>query len=91
MPRAGFALITIGTLLAVGAWIGAQSATYEVSGLSYLISGGVGGALCIGIGVTLLVTARLDAKNRWLSRLTETLGAASEPDPNELFRATTKV
>jgi hypothetical protein len=66
---AGFSLIGVGALLLVLGYHGVSRTPYVAEQLSYIVSGGVGGLFCLGLGATLLISADLHDEWRKLDRL----------------------
>lgn len=81
----GFALVVLGAVLVLLAFLGVSEATQVVEELSYLISGGVGGLLAIGVGIALLICADLRDEFGMLDRVEAGLRAdeVDEPPPAE--------
>jgi hypothetical protein len=57
-------------------WWGVSRAVYPASQLPYIISGGIGGALLLAFGVTLLISA--DLRDEW-QKLDEIASRLPEP------------
>ena len=70
--------IVIGALLLFAGWHGISRTAYPAEQLPYLISGGIGGALLVALGATLLISADLRDEWRKLDRIERRL-AALEP------------
>lgn len=86
---AGFTLIGLGALCLILGYLGVSDSPYVAEGLSYVMSGGIGGLFLLGAGATLLITADLHDGWRKLDRVEEalravqpvpTLSAAPAPD-----------
>ena len=72
----GAVLVALGAVLVFGAYYGMRDSRQLVEQLSYLISGGAGGLVSLGVGATLLVNAHRRAEFAWL----DTVEAALRPD-----------
>lgn len=59
-------------------WQGVSRAVYPASQLPYVISGGIGGALLLAFGATLLISA--DLRDEW-QKLDEIAARLPEPAP----------
>ncbi len=68
-PKAGWALIVLGALLVIGAYIGVSGADSEVLQLPYLVSGGIGGLAAVAVGSALLVSADVRHDRERLGRI----------------------
>ena len=77
---AGYTLIALGALLLVLGYAGVSGSPYVAEGLSYIMSGGIGGLFMLGAGTTLLISADLHDEWRKLDRVEEAL-RAGEPIP----------
>jgi hypothetical protein len=77
---AGYTLIALGALLLVLGYAGVSGSPYVAEGLSYIMSGGIGGLFMLGAGATLLISADLHDEWRKLDRVEEAL-RAGEPIP----------
>ncbi len=77
---AGYILIALGALLLVLGYAGVSGSPYVAEGLSYIMSGGIGGLFMLGAGATLLISADLHDEWRKLDRVEEAL-RAGEPIP----------
>ncbi len=60
---AGYTLIALGALFLVLGYTGVSESPYVAEGLSYIMSGGIGGLFCLGAGATLLLSA--DSHDEW--------------------------
>lgn len=65
--------IVIGAIVAILGWIGISGTALAYRQLPYLISGGVGGALFVGVGLTVYLSADLQDEWRKLDSLQEDL------------------
>ena|SRR5947209_2169617 len=74
----GVVCIVAGAVATLCAYLGVRSSRFLTEDLSYLISGGVGGLLLIGVGATLLVTANLHVMRRDLLRAAEVVRTSQE-------------
>jgi hypothetical protein len=70
----GAVLVALGAVLVFGAYYGMRDSRQLVEQLSYLISGGAGGLVSLGVGVTLLVNAHRRAEFAWLDQVEAALG-----------------
>jgi hypothetical protein len=82
---AGIGILVVGALALILGWYGVSGTTNTAQQLSYFLSGGIGGAALIAIGIALLMSYEHVADRRALSRLEERLdrmemGLASEFD-----------
>lgn len=81
---AGFCLIALGALLLVLGYAGVSESPYVAEGLSYIMSGGIGGLFLLGAGATLLISADLHDEWRKLDRVeTQLRRAAGSALPDE--------
>lgn len=69
----GGALIVIGVVLLVVGWVGISGTKNTYDQLSYFLSGGLGGAACVIIGATVLVTYEHFTDRQVMSQLDERL------------------
>lgn len=60
---AGWCLIAAGCVVLFLGWRGVSEQVFPAAQLPYIASGGVGGAVIVGIGATLLVSA--DLRDEW--------------------------
>src|SRR5581483_5026821 len=65
---AGTVYFCVGLASIVGTAIGVRNAPEVVEDLSYLISGGIGGLFLLGVGITLLADAHLEARRTQLQQ-----------------------
>ncbi len=70
---AGYALIGLGALCLLLGYLGVSDSPYVAEGLSYVMSGGIGGLFLLGAGATLLITADLHDGWRKLDRVEQAL------------------
>ncbi|HEX9684066.1 MAG TPA: hypothetical protein VGA13_13360 [Acidimicrobiales bacterium] len=77
---AWFAII-IGALLLVAGWVGASGEELPAGQLPFLISGGLGGLLLVGVGAMLWLSADLRDEWRKLDELDERLASAGIGPP----------
>ena len=70
---AGFTLMGLGALCLLLGYLGVSDSPYVAEGLSYVMSGGIGGLFLLGAGATLLITADLHDGWRKLDRVEEAL------------------
>lgn len=59
----GVAAVTLGAVLVFIGWQGVQDTAYPAEQIPYLISGGLGGLLLIGVGAILWISA--DLRDEW--------------------------
>lgn len=79
----GFSLIGLGALSLVLGYAGVSESPYLAEGLSYIMSGGIGGLFLLGAGSTFLISADLHDEWRKLDRVEAAL-RAGEPVPPPL-------
>ncbi len=60
---AAWLLVALGALFLLLGWLGVSDAVLTTEQLPYIISGGLGGVCCIGIGVALWLSA--DLRDEW--------------------------
>jgi hypothetical protein len=72
--------VVVGALVLLLGWRGVSDTAYPAEQLPYIVSGGIGGALVIALGATLLISADLRDEWRKLDRIERRL-AALEPTP----------
>jgi hypothetical protein len=70
---AGYTLIGLGALCLLLGYLGVSDSPYVAEGLSYVMSGGIGGLFLLGAGATLLITADLHDGWRKLDRVEQAL------------------
>jgi hypothetical protein len=80
----GVACLAAGSAATVAGLLGVRSSRFLAEDLSYLLSGGVGGLLLIGVGATLLITARLHVMRQDLLRAADVVRASAESPVVEL-------
>lgn len=74
--------IVLGALVLYLGWDGASATAYPAEQLPYIISGGIGGALLVALGATLLLSADLRDEWRKLDRIERRLTPVEEdPEP----------
>jgi hypothetical protein len=61
--------ILLGAIVLYLGWDGASSTAYPAEQLPYILSGGIGGALLVALGATLLLSADLRDEWRKLDRI----------------------
>lgn len=79
--RAGaWTLIAVGAIALVIGWSGASNTPFPAEQIPYVLSGGIGGALLVGLGAALLLSA--DARDEWqkLDRIERALLARGRDD-----------
>jgi putative Mn2+ efflux pump MntP len=66
--------IAAGVVTLIAGWVGAAATEYPAEQLPFIISGGIGGALLVALGCTLLISA--DMRDEWqkLDRIEKVLG-----------------
>jgi hypothetical protein len=93
----GLGLVALGAVLVLTAYHGVSESPQLVAQLSYIISGGAGGLLALGVGVTLLVCGDLREEFHMLKRVEAALrsetsarpeasrqpASTGEPDPDD--------
>jgi hypothetical protein len=78
--RAGaWTAVALGAIVLFLGWQGASTTEYPAEQLPYIISGGIGGALLVAVGATLLISADLRDEWRKLDRIERRLQAAAGP------------
>ena len=75
----GFALVGLGGLLLVCGYMGVSRSAYVAQGLSYIMSGGIGGLFLLGAGATMLISADLHDEWRKLDGVEEAIRAGEAP------------
>jgi hypothetical protein len=83
----GVVCLAAGAVATICAFLGVRSSRFLTEDLSYLISGGVGGLLLIGVGATLLVTAHLHVMRRDLLRAADVVRSPEERPVVDLLDA----
>ena len=78
---AAWALIAIGAIALVIGWVGASNTPFPAEQIPYVLSGGIGGALLVGLGAALLLSA--DARDEWqkLDRIEQALLTGGRDEP----------
>jgi hypothetical protein len=76
---AAWVLVILGALFVLLGWLGVSDAVLTTEQLPYIISGGLGGVCCIGVGVALWLSA--DLRDEWtaLREIAERLEIDVEP------------
>ncbi len=69
----GWAAIGLGILALILGWLGVSRYGFPASQLPYIISGGIGGIILVGIGGVLLLSADIQDEWRKLDRIDEKL------------------
>ena len=80
----GVVCLVGGSAATAGSFLGVRSSRFLIEDLSYLLSGGVGGLLLIGVGATLLVTGHLHLMRQDLLRVADTVRSAMEREVLDL-------
>jgi hypothetical protein len=75
--------IALGALVLYLGWDGASDTAYPAEQLPYIISGGIGGALLVALGATLLISADLRDEWRKLDRIERRLTPADADEVPE--------
>jgi hypothetical protein len=93
----GVAAVILGAVLLVIGWYGVQDTAYPAEQIPYLISGGLGGLLLIGVGAILWISAdlrdewrRIESLEHTIDRhiaLLETTSEAPAPEPTPVRRS----
>lgn len=76
-------LILLGVLALVLGWLGVSRATLAVLQTPYVVSGGIGGIVLVGLGATLLVSADLRDEWRSLEEIREALAEQAAASADE--------
>jgi hypothetical protein len=77
----GLGLVALGAVLVLAAYHGVSESPQLVAQLSYIISGGAGGLLALGVGVTLLVCGDLREEFHMLKRVEAAIRAETTARP----------
>lgn len=77
----GFFLIALGAALSLLAYRGVSNSPHSVEDLSYLISGGIGALLALGVGATLLVCSDMRDEFRILGEVEASLKREGRDSP----------
>lgn len=83
----GLLLIVLGVLALVLGWLGVSRVTLAVLQTPYVVSGGIGGIVLVGLGATLLVSADLRDEWRSLEEIREALAAQATASAGEAAEA----
>jgi hypothetical protein len=76
----GYGLIVVAAVVLLSTWISVSGSRFISDQLSYIVSGGLGGLVLLGLGAVLVVTAGLSDEWRKLNRLEDALPfPATEP------------
>jgi MFS family permease len=76
----GYGLIVVAAVVLLSTWISVSGSRFISDQLSYIVSGGLGGLVFLGLGAVLVVTAGLSDEWRKLNRLEDALPfPATEP------------
>jgi hypothetical protein len=70
--------ILLGAVVLFIGWQGASTTEYPAEQLPYILSGGIGGVLLVGVGATLLISADLRDEWRKLDRIERHLAPADD-------------
>jgi len=75
-------LIGGGALFLLLGWIGASNTPFPAEQIPFVLSGGVGGALLVGLGAALLISA--DLRDEWhkLDRIERAIRERPDPEPD---------
>src|SRR5205807_1420256 len=66
---AGYGLMGVAALVLLSTWVSVSGSRFISDQLSYIVSGGLGGLVLLGLGAVLVVTAGLSDEWRKLNRL----------------------
>jgi hypothetical protein len=79
----GLVLVVAGIIALILGWVGVSATVYPADQLPYIISGGVGGVLLVGLGATAWLSA--DLRDEWISleRIDEHLRAIASTEAGE--------
>ncbi len=80
---AGVALIVLGAVLLGFGYHGVSNSPYVAEELAYIVSGGLGGLFCLGVGAGLLISADLHDEWRKLERLEAAIRGERAPGSSE--------
>ena len=83
-----FALLLAGAVAVAVGWVGVSGASTTWAQVSYLVSGGLVGLLCLGIGMTLLLSAGLRDEFDKLAELAATVPDTASPPPSRATAGT---
>jgi hypothetical protein len=76
----GYGLIVVAGLVLLSTWVSVSGSRFISDQLSYIVSGGLGGLVLLGLGAVLVITAGLSDEWRKLNRLEDALPfPATEP------------
>ena len=81
---AAWLLVALGALFLLLGWLGVSDAVLTTEQLPYIISGGLGGVCCIGIGIALWLSA--DLRDEWtaLRTIADRLDIELDAPPTEV-------
>ncbi|HZQ78501.1 MAG TPA: hypothetical protein VFE55_14290 [Acidimicrobiia bacterium] len=79
----GFALIAIGAVVLAVGWLSVSGSSTRQEQLSYLVSAGLGGLVCLGLGVTAVLYAGLQDEAAKLAELARACGLPGPPGSSE--------
>lgn len=83
----GWASIGIGAVALILGWLGVSRYGFPASQLPYIVSGGIGGVVLVGVGTVLLLSADIQDEWRKLDSIDEKLerlvaGQETPPPPS---------
>jgi hypothetical protein len=79
----GSALIGVAGVVILVTWVAVSGSRFLSDQLSYIVSGGLGGLVLLGLGAVLIVTAGLCDEWRKLNRLEDAIAVASLEPPTD--------
>jgi sulfite exporter TauE/SafE len=81
---AAWVCVAVGVIVLFLGWEGASNTAYTAEQLPYILSGGIGGALLVAMGATLLISA--DLRDEWhkLDRIEKRLSTPLENVADQL-------
>ena len=79
---AGVSLLVLGAIFLIGGYNGVNDSAYVAAQMAYVVSGGLGGLFCLGVGALLLLRGDLFDHWRQLDRIEAAI--RREPDPAAL-------
>jgi hypothetical protein len=81
---AAWSCVVLGAVVLILGWHGVANSAYPAQQMPYIVSGGIGGALLVALGATLLISS--DLRDEWQKldqieqRLAESDGESTETD-----------
>jgi hypothetical protein len=73
-----WAAVGVGILAIVIGWFGVSRSAYPADQLPYIISGGIGGMVLVGVGATVLLSADLRDEWRKLDRIEDIMRESAQ-------------